>query len=278
MEKEIIQSESAEVKENWFKRFGKGFCGFWKDEFVGTWKWFFTKGNVTPATFIIMLFNIFFLLVSNIIAVKTVVLYGFESGIQFALPAAVVIYTFNIVLSDLVADVKKEATRFTCQAGFLLNAIMVLIFTISIQIPGVVGNNMESAGGVMDTVLGSSWFLFISSALSFYIGDLANDLIFIKLKDKDGEGNGKLIKRCIVSTVFGQLLDATIFIILGLQVFPGLVLGYTFTGGSSLADPIGWANMGIMIGLQWVVKVVIEAIVSPLVVLIRNKLRKIDNI
>ena len=265
-------SELTEVKHR------NKFTQFLYNEFVGTWKWFFTKGNVTPMIALIIILNIFCLLISNIIAVKTIVLYGFESGLKISIPCAVVIYVINITLSDLSADIHYSLTRFSCQLGFILNIFMVAIFAISINIPGVVGNEMEAAGGAMDTVLGSSWFMFLASALSFYIGDWINDVVFKRFKNHDRECHSKLVKRCIVSTVFGQLVDATIFISLGLQILPGLVLGYTFTGGASLSDPIGWANMGIMICAQWAVKVAVEAIISPLVVWVRNKVRKIDNI
>ena len=248
------------------------------NEFVEPWKWFFTKGNVTPLMMIVLLLNVFCILIGNIIAVKTFVFYGFENGLKFSIPAAVVIFTLNIVLSDLSADIHNNLTRFSCHIGFLLNILMVTIFTITIHIPGVVGNIMEGAGGTMDTVLGSTWFLFLASLLSYYFGDLINDTVFRKLKTKEGEGGSKLVKRCILSTVFGQLTDSTLFILLGLQILPGLVLGFTFTGGSSLSDPIGWANMGIMITIQWIVKVLIEFVVSPLVVWSRNKIKKIDNI
>lgn len=248
------------------------------NEFVEPWKWFFTKGNVTPPMLMIILLNIFFLLISNIIAVKTWVIYGWESGLQISIPAAVIVYALNLILSDLSAELEFRMTRFSCQAGFILNLLMVAIFTITINIPGVVGNNMEAAGGTMDTILGSTWFMFIASISSFYIGDLLNDLLFNRLKKKDGRSNSKFFKRCVLSTMLGQLFDATIFIVLGLQVLPGLVLGYTFTGGSSLADPMGWANTFIMIGAQWAVKVLVEIVISPLVIWLKNKIVKIDNI
>ena len=248
------------------------------NEFVEPWKWFFTKGNVTPLMMVVLLLNIFCLLIGNIIAVKTFVFYGFENGLKFSIPAAVVIYTLNIVLSDLSADIDNRLTRFSCHVGFLLNILMVAIFAITINIPGVVGNVMEGAGGAMDTVLGSTWFMFLASLLSYYLGDLINDSVFKKLKNKEGEGNSKLIKRCILSTIFGQLTDSILFITLGLQILPGLVLGFTFTGGSSLSDPMGWANTGIMISIQWAVKLLIEFVVSPLVVWSRNKIKKVDNI
>ena len=43
--------------------------------------------------------------------------------------------------------------------------------------------------------------------------------IFFKLRAKDGEGSGKLIKRCVLSTACGQLVDSSIFITFGLFLY-----------------------------------------------------------
>lgn len=258
-----------------------------KDEFIGTWKGITTE-KIKFSTLLLVIVNIVCLLISNIIAVKTITFLALGNGIKFALPSAVLIYGIAIILSDVLAEVDYIWTRRSAHIGFIANLFMVLIFTITIYIPGTIGTYSDAGtisnwlygdaftsvdGGLMNTVLGSSWFMLIASVTSFYFGDLLNDTVFKKLHAKDGEGNSKLLKRCVVSTMFGQLIDAGIFVTLGLQVLPGVVLGYTFTGGSSLADPIGWANMGIMIGLQWIVKVLWELLVSPLVILICNKVK-----
>lgn len=264
----MIQSKPAEVKENWFKRVGKGFINFWKDEFIGTWKGI-TKEKISFPLLLLVVCNIVLLLIANIIAAKTIVFGTLSNGIQFSVPSAVLCYCLgSIVISDVLCqiDPSNKWTRRTCHLGFILNLIMVGIFELTIIIPGTTDMS----------VLGNTWYMLIASCASFFIGDLCNDKIFKRLKEKEGQGNGKLIKRCILSTICGQLLDATIFITLGLQIFPGLLFGFTFTGGSSLADPIGWANTGIMIFMQLAAKVLIELIVSPLVVWICNKMGNID--
>ena len=269
-----------EKVKNFFANVGKKIKQGFYNEFVDTWKGI-TKENISFPILLLVSFNIVFLLIANIIAVKTIP-FGSVGKINFGVPAAVVVYILgSVVISDILCeiDLSSKWTRRSCHLGFLLNLIMVAIFEISIALPGSVSGitTLDSfTGEPIDglSVLGTTYMMLLASASSFYIGDLVNDTVFKKLRNKDGEGNGKLVKRCVLSTVFGQLLDATIFITLGLQLLPGLALGYTFTGGSSLADPIGWANMGIMIGLQWAVKVLIEFVVSPLVVLICNKYKK----
>ena len=271
-----------EKVKNFFVSVGRKIKQGFYNEFVDTWKGI-TKESISFPILLLVSFNIVFLLIANIIAVKTIP-FGSVGKINFGVPAAVVVYILgSVVISDILCEIDPSSkwTRRSCHLGFLLNLIMVAIFEISIAIPGnvagiatykVVGENYIPTDGL--SVLGTTYMMLLASASSFYIGDLVNDCVFKKLRNKDGEGNGKLVKRCVLSTVFGQLLDATIFIALGLQLLPGLALGITFTGGSSLADPIGWANMGVMIGLQWVIKVLIEFIVSPLVILICNKYKK----
>ncbi len=258
-----------EKVKNFFVSVGRKIKQGFYNEFVGTWKGI-TKEKISFSIVLLVIANIFFLLISNIIAVKTIV-FGRVNGLQFSVPCAVLCYSFSIIISDLLAELDFKWTRRSCHIGFFLNLLMVAIFELSIVIPGEVGGFQEGLG-----VLGTTWFMLIGSVLSFYIGDLVNDNVFKKLRNKDGEGNGKLIKRCMLSTVFGQLLDATIFIFLSLQLLPGLFMeSGPFTAlNSSLADPISWANMGVMIGLQWVIKVLIEFIVSPLVILICNKYKK----
>lgn len=259
--------EQTKTKKTFFQRVKEAF----RNEFVGTWKGI-SKEKVDFPILLLVVVNVVCLLISNIIAVKTII-FGRVNGIQFSIPAAVVVYSFAIIISDILCqiDPSNKWTRRSCHIGFILNLFMVMVFEISIAIPGEVSGFEEGLG-----VLGSTWFMLIASITSFYMGDLLNDTIFRRLKQKDQEKNSnrKLFKRCVLSTVFGQLVDATIFITLGLQILPGLIMGFTFTGGSSLSDPIGWANTGVMILMQVCVKILCEIVVSPIVIWICNKYEK----
>ena len=155
---------------------------FFKREFVDTWKGF-TKEKIKPTTLLLVVMNIVCLLVSNIIAVKTLSL-GLEFGtgaeyIQFTVPAAVLMYVFSVVCSSILAQVDWVWTRRSCHLGFILNLLMVGMFTLTIYVPGTISgapeNGMSSNIGV---VLGSSWFMLVASLLIFYLGDLLNDNVF----------------------------------------------------------------------------------------------------
>lgn len=257
---------------NFLKKVGNGIAYPFKrigNDIVGTWKGF-TKENITPSIFLLVVVNVVALLISNIIAARSFELGFLDNGLRFALPIAVVIYPLVLTISDILAQKDWIWTRRSCHIGFALNLFMVAMFEIAI-----VATGGRETGDF--AILSNTWYLLIASMLSFYFGDLLNDLVFKKLRDKDGDSNGKLVKRCVLSTVFGQIVDATIFIVLGMHVLPLLCgdvsLMSSFSNGhiiTSLSDPMGWANVGIMIGLQICVKVFYEFVLSPLIIWVCN--------
>ena len=234
---------------------------FVKNEFVGTWKGF-SKEKIKPMTLLLVVVNIVCLLVSNIIASKTFTLFTIND-FTVTLPVAVILYPIVLTISDLLANYDYVWTRRSCHLGFILNLLMVGAFTVAIYIPGVLNNAPDQgSSGAMNGVLGSTWFMLIASMTSFYFGDLVNDLIFKRLLDKDGETN-KITFRCVLSTFFGQLVDSSIFITLGMHVLPKAVLGFAF---------MSWSQVGIAICFQVLVKVLYELLLSPVIVLICKKM------
>lgn len=256
---------------------------FFRD-ITDTWKGF-TKEKIKPLTLILVVLNVTCLLISNIIAVKTVALWpNVGSGntfIEFKLPAAVILYSFAIIVSDVLCQVDYIWSRRSCHLGFILNLLMVLAFTATIYLPGnISGAPDQGMSSMTGKVLGSSWFMLIASMLSFYFGDLANDTIFLKLKEKEGDSNSKIIKRCVLSTALGQLLDSSIFITFGLFLLPKLVEGTPYIGFDystmSYGMWYGWASVLGSIVLQFTVKVTLEFILSPIILQICKKAKNIE--
>ena len=259
---------------------------FFKHEFVDTWKGF-TKEKIKPTTLLLVVMNIVCLLVSNIIAVKTLSL-GLEFGsgakfVQFTVPAAVLMYVFSVICSSILAQVDWVWTRRSCHLGFILNLLMVGMFTATIYVPGTIGGGAENGmGSNIGIVLGSSWFMLIASLLSFYLGDLLNDNVFARLRSKDGDDNGKLVKRFLISTLCGQLVDSGIFITFGLFLLPKWFssehtpfIGFDWAT-MSYGLWGGWASVLGTIALQLIVKLAIKFILSPLIVKICNYVDKMN--
>lgn len=229
---------------------------FFKD-ITDTWKGF-TKEKIKPLTLILVVLNITCLLISNIIAAKTFNLFTI-GDLTVTLPTALILYPAVLTLSDVIADTDFIWTRRSCHLGFILNLLMVACFEIAIIMPGETDLS----------VLHSTSFLLLASMLSFYFGDLLNDTVFYKLKKKDITGSkGKLIARCVLSTFVGQLVDSTIFISLGMHVFPKLFLGFAF---------MTWPQVIAAIICQIIIKVVYEFALSPLIILICKKINKSEN-
>lgn len=285
-EKVIVQNESnddqpQEIKEK--QSFKEKFLYHLKhNDLTDTWRGF-SKEKINPLTLMLVVANVVCLLVSNIIAVKTVALWpNIGNGatfVEFKLPAAVILYSFAIIISDVLCQVDYIWSRRSCHIGFLLNLAMVLAFTVTIYLPGnISGIPDQGMSSMTGKVLGSSWFMLVASMLSFYFGDLANDTIFLKLKKKEGDSNNKLIKRCILSTALGQLLDSSIFITFGLFLLPKWVEGTPYIGFdySTMSYGMwnGWASVLGSIALQFVVKVLLEFILSPIIVQICKKAKQ----
>ena len=142
-------------------------------DFTETWKGF-SKEKIKPMTMILVIINIAVLLISNIIAARSFE-FGFINGIRFALPIAMIMYPVVITISDVLAETDWKWTRRSCHIGFALNILMCGAFEIA---------NMVSTEFA---ILHNTWYLLIASLVSFYFGDLVNDLIFLRHKEKDNE-------------------------------------------------------------------------------------------
>ena len=144
------------------------------------------------------------LIISNIIAGKT---FDFFS---FVLPCGVIIFPVIYIVNDVLAEVYGyEKARRVILLGFFMNFVAVIAYTITIMLPAPVFFENSEAFSV---VLGSTLRLLVASFMAYLVGSLVNAKLMTYLKKWDEE---KLFFRCIVSTLFGEGLDALIFIFIG---------------------------------------------------------------
>ena len=144
------------------------------------------------------------MIVSNIIAGKT---FDFFS---FVLPCGVVIFPIVYVVNDVLAEIYGyEKARRVIILGFFMNLIAVICYNITIWLPAPVFFENSEAFSV---VLGSTFRLLIAGFAAYLVGSLVNARLMVYLKKWDEE---KLFVRCILSTLFGEGMDALIFITIG---------------------------------------------------------------
>ncbi|WP_458457086.1 queuosine precursor transporter [Methanobrevibacter sp.] len=144
------------------------------------------------------------LIVSNIIAGKT---FDFFS---FTLPCGVIIFPIIYIVNDVLAEVYGYAkARRVILLGFFMNMIAVICYNITIWLPAPVFFENSQAFSI---VLGSTLRLLVASFIAYLVGSLVNAKTMVYLKKWDEK---KLFFRCIISTLFGEGLDAMLFIIIG---------------------------------------------------------------
>ncbi len=200
------------------------------------------------------------LITANIIAVKLITL-GIEpirhGGFQFPgpLPAAIVIFPLSYIFGDILTEVYGyRQARKVIWLGFLCNLIAVFAFWVAEQIPAL-DPDVQSA---YERILGYTPRLLGASFLAYLVGEFANSFILAKMKIKT---KGRFLwTRTIGSTLVGEGLDATVFIIVAF-------------GGT-----LSWPLIGGIILTHWLVKTGYEVVATPFTYMVVNYLKKKEGI
>ena len=200
------------------------------------------------------------LITANIIAVKLITL-GVEplrvGGFEFPapLPAAIVIFPLSYIFGDILTEVYGyRQARKVIWLGFLCNLIAVIAFWVAGQIPAL-DADVQSA---YERILGYAPRILAASFLAYLVGEFANSFVLAKLKVRT---KGRFLwARTIGSTLVGQGLDATIFIVIAF-------------GGT-----MSWALIGGIILTHWLVKTGYEVVATPFTYMVVNFLKKKEGI
>ena len=184
------------------------------------------------------------LITANIIAVKVI---SFGSII---LPAAIFIFPLSYIFGDVLTEVYGYRwARRVIWLGFICNLIFVVFAWVGQILPSAPFWEDQEA---YKSILGYAPRLLVASFCGYLAGEFANSIILAKMKILT---RGRwLWSRTIGSTVVGQGLDTSIFIILAYIGTPTFV--------------------PIMILHHWLAKTAIEAVATPLTYTVVNYLKK----
>jgi len=200
------------------------------------------------------------LITANIIAVKLITL-GVEpirhGGFQFPgpLPAAIVIFPISYIFGDILTEVYgyRQARR-VIWLGFLCNLIAVLAFWVAGRIPAL-DSGVQSA---YERIFGSTARILAASFLAYLVGEFTNSFVLAKMKIMT---KGRFLwTRTIGSTLVGEGLDATVFIIIAF-------------GGT-----LSWALILGIILTHWLVKTGYEVVATPFTYMVVNFLKRKERI
>jgi uncharacterized integral membrane protein (TIGR00697 family) len=205
------------------------------------------ENKVSPRFVVIAAIFITCLITANIIAIKLISIGG------LVLPAAIIIFPLSYIFGDILTEVYGyRAARRVIWLGFLCNLIAVLTIWVGGLLPAL-DEEVQEAWGL---TLGYSPRLLLASFSAYLIGEFANSFVLAKMKVRT---KGRwLWTRTIGSTVVGQGLDSTVFIIIAFAGTPWFV-------------PISIAH-------HWLVKTGYETAATPFTYAIVNYLKKKEGI
>jgi uncharacterized integral membrane protein (TIGR00697 family) len=200
------------------------------------------------------------LITANIIAVKLITL-GIEpirhGGFQFPgpLPAAIVIFPLSYIFGDILTEVYGyRQARKVIWLGFLCNLIAVFAFWVAGRIPAL-DSGVQNA---YERILGYTPRLLVASFLAYLIGEFANSFVLAKMKIMT---KGRFLwTRTIGSTLVGEGLDATIFIIV------------------AFAGTLSWPLILGIILTHWLVKTGYEVVATPFTYKVVNFLKRKEGV
>lgn len=200
--------------------------------------------------FIVAIAFVTFLMISNTVATKIVSLFG------FTLPGSVILFPFTYIFGDILTEVYGyHGSRPIIWAGFSASIIMALSYALVQHLPPApVWKNQEA----FELILGITPRIVLGSLVAYIIGEFANSFVISKMKVLT---KGRYLwARVVGSTVIGQALDSTVFILIA---FGGII-------ASKDIVPI--------IISAYIAKVIVEIVMTPLTYKIVSFLKKKENL
>lgn len=221
-----------------------------KETVLGVFK---SDEKVSSLQITLTLLLILCLVLSNIIVVKSIDLFGISA---LANTASMLVFPITYILSDVFSEVYGyKWSRKTATWAFLGTALCSLVFMLTIALPGNASWTNQEA---LVAILGNTPKMLIASLLAFWIGDWANDRVFAFMKKHSKNGKG-FFARSIGSSLAGKYVDGFIFTFIGLSFLP-------------LETKL------IMVANCPFIQVCLEALLFPITSWVSKKVKKIEGL
>ncbi len=192
--------------------------------------------------------NIAFQLISDVTAGKIIDVFSF--------PVSITILYFPIVyiISDIVTEVYGYArARRVLLVTLLCSIIAGVIYQLAVYLPP---SAIFNANEAYQTVFGVVPRVLVGGWIAVFVGDILNNYVLAKMKVWS---KGKFLwMRTIGSTVVGQLANTALFYLIALYaILPNNVLLVSIISA-------------------WLIKTVIEVILTPITYIVINKVKKVE--
>lgn len=223
------------------------------------------KGEKMSEIFtIVAIISVVSLLISNVVANKSIDLFGWTvAGQRLTIAASFVVFPFTYIASDIFSEVYGYAwSRKISWIALFTNVFMILCFKLVTVMPGIDMATSDAFAVVCDSTPG----IVFASLTAFMLGDLLNDLVFAKMKKRDTDGKVSAFAfRSILSSLCGELLDCAVFLPL---------LYYFIHGYGTIITSV--LQLAVIIIIQAMLKTVVEIILFPLSAFLVGKIKKYE--
>ena len=206
-----------------------------------------------------MAFFVAILIVSNIASSAKIVDLGFSLfKIPMAFDGGTLLFPLSYVFADVLTEVYGfRASRRVIRTGFAALALSALVFFALRLLPAESSWEGYAGSAAYDAILGgmSGGGIVLASLLGYWAGELSNSALLSRIKVLM---KGRLLwVRTIGSTLVGEFLDSLIFITV-----------------ASLAGVFGWELFWSLVLTNYLLKCLIEALMTPVTYAVANRLKK----
>lgn len=201
------------------------------------------------------------LLISNIASSAKIVDWGVNIlGLQLAFDAGTLLFPLSYIFGDVLTEVYGyRRSRRVIWAGFACLALAVLIFWLVKIMPGEAEWQGYAGQDAYNAILGgmSSGGIAVASLVAYFMGEISNSYVLARMKVAT---SGRwLWMRTIGSTLVGQVIDTLSFI-----------------GIASLLSVFPWSLFTTLVVSNYIFKVGIEALMTPVTYLVVNFLKRAE--
>ena len=202
------------------------------------------------------------LVVSNIASSAKIVDWGVNLlGLPMAFDAGTILFPISYIFGDILTEVYGyQRSRRVIWVGFACLALSAVIFAIVSAMPGEATWQGYAGDTAYNAILGgmSTGGIVFGSLAGYLTGEFTNSFILAKLKVLT-EGRWLWV-RTIGSTLFGQLVDTVMFVLVAsaFGVFP-------------------WSLFLTLTVSNYVFKCVVEALMTPVTYWVVGGLKRVEN-
>jgi hypothetical protein len=202
------------------------------------------------------------LVVSNVASSAKIVDLKFGLfGVPMAFDGGTLLFPLSYIFGDILTEVYGyKRSRRVIWVGFFCLALAAGVFALVGALPGEGAWQGYAGDAAYASILGgmSSGGIVLGSLAGYWSGEFSNSFVLAKMKILT---NGHhLWARTIGSTLVGELVDSTVFVLIAsaFRVFP-------------------WSLFLTLVLTNYLFKCAVEALMTPATYIVVNRLKRVEN-